>query len=285
MQELRVHPWVTPAGMDPPISIPATMTGKVNLSSAISGINADQNSMTLTTQHYSTISERKLAMLVRPKSFKNRQYVEQSHSQREMKPSVSLGQQKIEMPTVSENYQLNSSGSSVSSSVKISSESSADSSNTPRFYFQLPLPTSFTPRVENFAPAIETSLTSDDMISKWHSIHRPPKEIRTFKFSINPNAISSKLDPAMMFQDLHRSLEQFSISGNCNLKYQRMPDYYLFKCFISYTFTDEICFEVELCKIWMLKLYGLKVTKIKGDEHKYQEIIKQIIENLGWNST
>jgi serine/threonine protein kinase len=121
-------------------------------------------------------------------------------------------------------------------------------------------------------------------LETWHSIHRPPKQIRTMRFPFKKGQFSANLDPATMFQDLHKALllikenHIFSV-----LKFKRVPDYYLFEC--SYESGDSekaVKFEAEICKVALLKMNALRIKRIQGDIFDFQKLHKDILDNVNW---
>ncbi|KAJ3318960.1 Protein kinase [Boothiomyces sp. JEL0866] len=117
----------------------------------------------------------------------------------------------------------------------------------------------------------KTKLTLEE-IQEWHSIHRPPKLIRTMKISCR-KGLTSTLDPPVMFQDLHRALVGLQQSNDLVLV--KTPDFYIFSVKIG----NKIELEIELCKIWLLKLHALKITAKYGNP---EEFLKALTSKLQW---
>ncbi|KAJ3261485.1 MAP/microtubule affinity-regulating kinase 3 [Boothiomyces macroporosus] len=107
-------------------------------------------------------------------------------------------------------------------------------------------------------------------ISDWHLIHKPPPKIRTMKFQFRKGLISSS-DPPTMFQDLHRVLVE--IKNQMNIKIAKPNDYYIF-----HVSGSNFNVEIELCKLWLLKMHGLKMKKTGNAE----EFIKILVTKLDW---
>ncbi|KAJ3269681.1 Map microtubule affinity-regulating kinase [Terramyces sp. JEL0728] len=106
-------------------------------------------------------------------------------------------------------------------------------------------------------------------ISDWHLVHKPPQEIRTMKFRFRKGLWSAQ-DPPTMFQDLHRALVEL---GTKNIKISKPDNFYMF-----HIEGESFTLDVELCKIWLLKLHGLKITKTG----KAETFIQNLITNLNW---
>jgi serine/threonine protein kinase len=121
-------------------------------------------------------------------------------------------------------------------------------------------------------------------LETWHATHRPPKQIRTMRFPFKKGQFSSTLDPATMFQDLHKALllikehHIFSV-----LKFKRVPDYYLFECSYDSGDAEQILkFEAEVCKVALLKMHALRLKRIQGDIFDFQKLHKDILDNVNW---
>ncbi|KAJ3093874.1 Map microtubule affinity-regulating kinase, partial [Phlyctochytrium planicorne] len=66
-------------------------------------------------------------------------------------------------------------------------------------------------------------------IEEWHLLHKPPKEIRTVRYSFNPS-LTSALTPSQVFQDVHRVLVLLQQHFGERLSFTRNDDYYLLRC-------------------------------------------------------
>ncbi|KAJ3205290.1 Map microtubule affinity-regulating kinase [Dinochytrium kinnereticum] len=87
-------------------------------------------------------------------------------------------------------------------------------------------------------------------IEEWHLIHRPPKEVRTVRYSFNPS-LTSHLPPSQVFQDVHRVLVLLQKHYDNKLSFIRNEDYYLLRCKIADGGGDggeTVEFEVEDCE-------------------------------------
>jgi hypothetical protein len=120
-------------------------------------------------------------------------------------------------------------------------------------------------------------------INTWHFIHHPPKSIRTLKFAFNSAASSSILDPAFMFQSLHNSLLALKEYQTGKLTFERNPDFYIFNCTCkSELFKDNLLFEIEICKVWLMSMHALKVKKQNGNAFLFKDIHDRIVKGLEW---
>ncbi len=44
----------------------------------------------------------------------------------------------------------------------------------------------------------------------------------------------------------------------------------------------RVVIEVELCRVWLLKLYAIKLRRIAGDALLYKETYDRVVAQLGW---
>ncbi|KAJ3268914.1 Protein kinase [Terramyces sp. JEL0728] len=109
-------------------------------------------------------------------------------------------------------------------------------------------------------------------INEWHNTHKPPKLIRTIKLSCR-KGLSSTMEPPAMFQDLHRALVELEQSFELNFK--KVPDYYIFIVNVN----QKAELEIELCKIWLLRVHALKITSKNGSCDEFE---KALIAKLAW---
>ncbi|KAJ3308251.1 Protein kinase [Boothiomyces sp. JEL0838] len=119
----------------------------------------------------------------------------------------------------------------------------------------------------------DTTKLNYEEINEWHRIHKPPKLIRTMKISCR-KGFSSTLEPPVMFQDLHRAL--VDLQQSYRLVVKKVPEFYIFN--LS---NDKTEVEIELCKIWLLKLHALKITVKSGNA---DEFIKELANKLQWTN-
>lgn len=119
----------------------------------------------------------------------------------------------------------------------------------------------------------ELPIVSEAEIYEWHTIHKPPKEIRTIRWSFSAK-LTSHLPPPIMFQHVHRALDELNVQYYGNLTYKRIPDYYIFDCGYAIPNSDEyVVFEIEVSKVWLLKVHGVKVKRSKGDSFIFKELL------------
>jgi hypothetical protein len=120
-------------------------------------------------------------------------------------------------------------------------------------------------------------------INNWHEINRPAKSIRTIKFNFNPSAMSATLEPAIMFQDLHRALSECQAEfEEYQLTFKRDVDYYLFDCHCEDSRGEKMNFTIELCKVWLLQVHALKIRKRNGSSLFLKEMHDKILQYLHW---
>lgn len=125
-------------------------------------------------------------------------------------------------------------------------------------------------------------LTMDNM-EAWHLIHRPAKTIRTMRYSFQKGT-TSNFDPARIFQDIHRALTDLADDNQdyFSIKFHRPNmDHYLFECLVEYPMKDEIVkFDIEVCKVWLLKLHGVRIKRKQGDPFDYKQINNGFVAKL-----
>ena len=58
------------------------------------------------------------------------------------------------------------------------------------------------------------------------------------------------------------------------LSMKRDTSLYLFSCTISENGSSkpELIFEVEVCKVWLLNLHGVKIKRVLGPALKFKEV-------------
>ncbi|KAJ3200064.1 CBL-interacting serine/threonine-protein kinase 8, partial [Clydaea vesicula] len=136
------------------------------------------------------------------------------------------------------------------------------------------------------------TVPTTEEILDWHVFHKPPKEVRTVRFSFNNNTTSS-FEPANIFRELHRVILEVQTEYP-NLVVKRMDEYYMVHCILkngesgkknkenllSSKEKKDLIFEIEICKVWLLKIHGLRFKKLKGDAFMYKSLYQNIVENL-----
>ncbi|KAJ3352887.1 Serine/threonine-protein kinase par-1 [Entophlyctis luteolus] len=128
--------------------------------------------------------------------------------------------------------------------------------------------------------ATVTTVLSEQDIEKWHEFHKPPKEIRSARYSFNPKTTST-LAPNYIFQDVHRVLVLLQKSFAGTMEFSRTPAYYLINCKLTYAETEEeVSFDVEVCKMWLLNLHGVRIKKQGGSALRFKECYAAIVDML-----
>ncbi|KAI9219990.1 kinase-like domain-containing protein [Blastocladiella britannica] len=76
-----------------------------------------------------------------------------------------------------------------------------------------------------------SSLTtpSAQAIADFHTLHRPPKSIRSMRFALTTTNTSS-MPPSAVFQELHRALLAVTSASFPGLTFARDPEFYVFQC-------------------------------------------------------
>ncbi|KAI9208699.1 uncharacterized protein BJ171DRAFT_489715 [Polychytrium aggregatum] len=132
----------------------------------------------------------------------------------------------------------------------------------------------------------ETVEPSKKEIEDWHLFHRPPKEIRSVRFAFN-SATTSSMAPALMFQEVHRVLVVMQSRHSNQLQFSRVEDYYMLEC--SYTLSSDspdaadgefVKFEIEICKVWLLKVHGVRLKRLSGSALIFKELHSEFVGML-----
>lgn len=112
-------------------------------------------------------------------------------------------------------------------------------------------------------------------IEYWKELNRPAQVIRSMRFSFNQKT-SSTMDPADIFRELTITLNKLNQRRPQSITYSRTNlDYYLLMCKFRNPFSlsdDPLIFEVEVCKVWLLKLHGLRIKRIAGSPLLFKEL-------------
>jgi serine/threonine protein kinase len=118
-------------------------------------------------------------------------------------------------------------------------------------------------------------------IEMWHLIHKPSKTIRSTRLNFNKSTATSK--PAFsLFQNLCWALYEMKNVYENRFYFARNSDYYLFECnLLNEDFNNvDVKFEVEVCKVWLLKIYALRFKRITGDPFLYEKLYSELISLL-----
>lgn len=127
---------------------------------------------------------------------------------------------------------------------------------------------------------VEIDEPSVQEIQDWHEFNRPPKMVRTVRFSFNSSTTSSE-SAVMTFQEVHRVLLDIAEANNGKFTFHRIPELYLVNCKLSAnTPNEEVEFEIEVCKIWMLKLHGIRIKRLSGNPFAFKKIYGEFVGAL-----
>ncbi|KAI8593282.1 KA1 domain/Ssp2 C-terminal domain-containing protein [Geranomyces variabilis] len=111
-------------------------------------------------------------------------------------------------------------------------------------------------------------------------IHRPAKVVRTVRFAFHASNTST-LSPSNIFQEVHRVLVDIARSHDDRLAYKRVQDFYMFNCKLTQpNAEDNVEFEIEVCKVWLLKLHGVRVKRLSGNPFLFKELYSDIVNSL-----
>jgi len=118
-------------------------------------------------------------------------------------------------------------------------------------------------------------------IEMWHLIHKPSKTIRSTRLNFNKSTATSK-PPFTLFQNLCWALYEMKNVYINRFYFVRNPDLYLFECHLleEDLSTISVKFEVEVCKIWLLKIYALRFKRITGSPFIYEELYNELLSLL-----
>ena len=68
------------------------------------------------------------------------------------------------------------------------------------------------------------------------------------------------------------------------LTFRRSSDLYLLECNVEYHQKETILkFDIEVCKVWLLKMHGIRMKRLQGDIFDYKQLHTDLIERLGAN--
>ncbi|KAJ3021187.1 Serine/threonine-protein kinase par-1 [Thoreauomyces humboldtii] len=121
---------------------------------------------------------------------------------------------------------------------------------------------------------------SQKEIESWHLTHRPAKIIRTVRFAFNATTTSAD-PPSSIFQEVHRVLAEIARAHDDRLVYRRVEDYYMFNCKLTQANAEEnVEFEVEVCKVWLLKIHGLRIKRLSGNPFLFKELYTDLTGSM-----
>ncbi|KND04169.1 CAMK/CAMKL protein kinase [Spizellomyces punctatus DAOM BR117] len=117
-------------------------------------------------------------------------------------------------------------------------------------------------------------------IEDWHLLHRPPKTIRTVRFAFH-SATTSTQAPSAIFQEVHRVLLLIRRHHDERLTFTRVEDFYMLNCKLTEPNPDDnVEFEIEVCKVWLLKMHGVRIKRLSGNPFIFKEIYSNFVAML-----
>jgi predicted transcriptional regulator len=120
-------------------------------------------------------------------------------------------------------------------------------------------------------------------INEWHNVHKPPKTIRSSKFMFNSRGSSARLEPATMFQDIHRALMTMQATlPEVQLTFRRVDEYYMFDSKAKDSKGCLMEFTVELCQVWLLNLHAMKIRRTSGDTFLFKDMHDTLLNLIDW---
>jgi len=96
---------------------------------------------------------------------------------------------------------------------------------------------------------------------------RQTSEPRAARFVFNASMKSDKSAESIL-EEVYRVLQEKKIF------YTPSPP------FCVDCLTDDIRFEIEICRVPRLSIYGLKLKRIQGDAWKYKHLVAELVEQL-----
>lgn len=305
MEGLRSHPWVTPPGALPPVKVPPAMPGRANfaqISNIITSIGSTPSStvisMSRTSEEPGIKKSSAVSSIIGVVSKTKRHSLNQPFIRESLETQLDqITEETANIPRQTQISSARRNSSILGRKIQIPlnptlidyrrrTSLSSQSSREPDFSRAISN-TLYEEKIKRESSNTDSNLCSTisstaENIQLWHEIHKPPKSIRACRLSMNRGTSSITLEPSMMFQGLHRALENEK-SIHPELSFKRRPEFYLFECWLDKGEPNEVEFEMEICKVLFLKLHGLKSTKHKGSENKYKQILSDIILQLCWD--
>ena len=121
----------------------------------------------------------------------------------------------------------------------------------------------------------DLNVTAEEIID-WHTFHKPPTEIRTVRFSFSAS-MTSTLPPALIFRNSHDAILELHDEFP-SLKVNRVEEYYMMTGSLKSHEDVNVSFEIEVCKVWQLKVHGIRFKRLSGDPFLYKEVYKKFAE-------
>lgn len=120
---------------------------------------------------------------------------------------------------------------------------------------------------------------SVEKVTEWHQLHHPAKQIRSVRFPFS-DATTSNWPPHEIFFKVHRVLVLLKARYPGQFTFQRLPDYYVFECKLEIPGEEQLKFEVEVCKVWLMKLHGVKIKRSSGSAMLFKDVYELITSEL-----
>ncbi|KAI8850374.1 kinase-like domain-containing protein [Chytridium lagenaria] len=107
---------------------------------------------------------------------------------------------------------------------------------------------------------LDAVVPSKQEIEDWHLMHRPAREIRA---------------------EVHRVLLVIQRLYDGRIAFDRTDDLYMLHCKLSEPNSEnDVEFEVEVCKIWLLKIHGVRIKRLTGSAFVFKDIYASIVDEL-----
>jgi hypothetical protein len=113
----------------------------------------------------------------------------------------------------------------------------------------------------------------------WSATHSEPKAIRSMRFSFN-SGMSSTMEPLQIFKRVTAVIQHIKLQQGGPFTYRKDQDYYMFICRLASNKGEALIFEIEVCKVWLLKLHGVRMKRIAGDPILFKELYRMFEDSL-----
>ncbi|KJE96246.1 CAMK/CAMKL protein kinase, variant [Capsaspora owczarzaki ATCC 30864] len=114
--------------------------------------------------------------------------------------------------------------------------------------------------------------SSNASSSSVDSSRRPEDEIRSVRIFTLAKT-SAKKPPAELLSDVTRILTSLF------LPFEKVDSWVLL-CTYHSAQNEQVVFEIEICKVWLLSLYGISIKRMSGSLWVYKELYNQISNQL-----
>ncbi|RKP18109.1 Pkinase-domain-containing protein, partial [Rozella allomycis CSF55] len=118
----------------------------------------------------------------------------------------------------------------------------------------------------------ETDIPSPEISPSFPTQVPRQTPIRTVRFAFSANTTSVK-PPDDLIDQLIEILAQQNLMFNHHSSY-------VIDCRYVSGVNQEVVFEIEICKVWLLKIHGIKFRRISGNAMVFKNIIELIIGHL-----